>query len=128
MLPLTAAWFRSNSRSPFLRLYPASLDSFIRANREQSIARQEPTSLSTVHLNTWRNTSFKFARLLLDPEGGDVVFVARGTVVNSRKKLYAYKSILAGNSEYFASRKFHLEIILKLYRPESRMERPKTTF
>jgi len=104
------------------------IDSFIRSNGVQIIALHEPMSLSTVHLNTWRNTSFKFARLLLDPEGGDVIFVARGTVVNSRKKLYAYKSILAGNSEYFASRKFHLEIILELYRPESRMERPKTTF
>jgi hypothetical protein len=84
-------------------------------------------NLSTVHFNTWRNASFKIGRLLLDPDGGDVVFVAR-TADNSRKKLYAYKSILAGNSEYFASRKFNLTIILKLYRAESRMERPKTAF
>ena len=55
------------------------------------------------HLNTWASTSFKFARLLLDPAGGDVIFVVRDAD-NSRQKLYAYKSILAGNSEYFASR------------------------
>ena len=59
-----------------------------------------------MHLNTWESTSYKFARLLLDPTGGDVVFIVRG-VDNAQQKLYAYKSILAGNSEYFASRIFY---------------------
>ena len=47
----------------------------------------------------------KIGRLLLDPAGGDVVFVVRGTD-NSLKRLYAYKGILTGNSEYFAACKY----------------------
>jgi hypothetical protein len=41
--------------------------------------------------------------MLLEPSAGDVVFIVRDTD-GSRRKLYAYKSILAENSEYFASR------------------------
>jgi hypothetical protein len=56
-----------------------------------------------IHLNTWKSSSFKIARLLLDPTSGDVVFVARDAD-DQPQKLYAYKSILTGNSEYFANR------------------------
>jgi hypothetical protein len=52
---------------------------------------------------TWERSSFKFASLLLDPEGGDVVFVVKDAN-DTPQKLYAYKSVLALNSEYFASR------------------------
>jgi len=55
-----------------------------------------------MQFNNWLNPAFKIARLLLDPAGGDIVFVVRGTD-NSLKRLYAYKSILTGNSEYFAA-------------------------
>jgi hypothetical protein len=55
-----------------------------------------------MQFNSWSQTSFKFASLLLDPSGGDVVFVVRGTD-NSPKRLYAYKSILTRNSDYFAA-------------------------
>jgi hypothetical protein len=55
-----------------------------------------------MQFNSWSQTSFKFASLLLDPTGGDVVFVVRGTD-NSPKRLYAYKSILTRNSDYFAA-------------------------
>jgi hypothetical protein len=65
--------------------------------------------------------------LLLVPDAGDVVFVARAPD-DSRQKIYAYKSILAGNSEYFASRKFNLEIALKAHRLESGMDRSETNF
>lgn len=81
--------------------------------------------MTTIHFNTGRNTSFKLARLLLVPDAGDVVFVVRAAD-DSQQKLYAYKSILAGNSEYFASRKFNLEIPLKMHRPESGMDGEKT--
>jgi hypothetical protein len=64
--------------------------------------------LAKIHFDTWKTSSFKIACLLLDPAGGDVIFVARGSD-NSRRRLYAYKSILAGNSEYFASRVFKPE-------------------
>jgi hypothetical protein len=53
-------------------------------------------------LKTWANTSYKLARLLLDPTAGDVVFIVRDAD-DPPKKLYAYKSILAGNSKYFKS-------------------------
>jgi hypothetical protein len=53
-------------------------------------------------VNIWVNASFKLGSLLLDPDAGDVVFVVRDAD-NSSKKLYANKSILAGNSEYFKS-------------------------
>jgi hypothetical protein len=55
-----------------------------------------------IRFKTWASTSYKFARLLLDPAAGDVVFVVRDAD-NSPKKLYAYKSIPTGNSEYFES-------------------------
>jgi hypothetical protein len=56
-----------------------------------------------LHIETWQNTSYKFARLLLDPTVGDVTFVVRnGSRLLGR--LYAYKSILAANNEYFAKR------------------------
>jgi hypothetical protein len=45
--------------------------------------------------------AFDIARLLLDPSGGDVVFVARAAD-DSLKKLYAIKAILTAKSEYFA--------------------------
>jgi len=61
--------------------------------------------LNEVQFNTFKTSSFKIARLLLDPDGGDLIFVTRGTD-GSQKKLYAYKGILRGNSEYFASRIF----------------------
>jgi len=51
----------------------------------------------------WKNTSFKFAKLLLDPSAGDIVFVVRASDGTSQR-LYAYKSVLAGNNEYFAAR------------------------
>jgi hypothetical protein len=58
-----------------------------------------------MQFDSWSKTSFKIARLLLVPAGGDVVFVVRGTD-NSLKRLYAYKGILTGNSEYFAACKY----------------------
>jgi hypothetical protein len=51
----------------------------------------------------WKSTSFKFAKLLLDPSAGDVVFDVRASDGTSQR-LYAYKSVLAGNNEYFAAR------------------------
>jgi hypothetical protein len=54
-----------------------------------------------LHLTTWANTSYSFASQLLDPTSGDVVIVVDGT--NSQQRLYAYKSILTKNCEYFAS-------------------------
>ena len=47
----------------------------------------------------WKNTSFKFAKLLLDPSAGDIVFVVQASDGTSQR-LYAYKSVLAGNNEY----------------------------
>jgi hypothetical protein len=64
--------------------------------------------------------------LLLDPAGGDVVFVAR-VADNLRQKLYAYKSILIGNSEYFARGNVNLEIALIIHRSKPRMEFPETS-
>jgi hypothetical protein len=59
-----------------------------------------------LHIETWQNTSYKFARLLLDPTVGDVTFVVRnGSRLLGR--LYAYKSILAANNEYFAKREMN---------------------
>ena len=58
-----------------------------------------------MQFNSWFKNSFKIASLLVDPAGGDVAFVVRGTD-NSRKRLYAYKSILSRNSEYFAACKY----------------------
>ena len=52
---------------------------------------------------TWGRSSFKFASLLLDSEAGDVVFVVND-VNDMPQKLYAYRSVLALNSDYFASR------------------------
>jgi hypothetical protein len=44
---------------------------------------------------------FDSGRGLLDPSGGDVVFVVRDKGL-SRQKLFASKEILAAKSEYFA--------------------------
>jgi hypothetical protein len=64
--------------------------------------RYQNHRLEEIRFETWKSFSFRIARLLLDPAAGDVIFVARGSD-DSRQKLYAYKSILAGNSEHFAS-------------------------
>jgi hypothetical protein len=61
-----------------------------------------------MQFNSWSKSSFKIARLLLDPAGGDVVFVVRGTDTDSLKRLHAYEGILTGNSEYFAACKYCL--------------------
>ena len=47
-------------------------------------------------------SAFKIANLLLNPSGGDIVFVTRDAN-NLQRELYAYKSILIQNSEYFAT-------------------------
>jgi hypothetical protein len=73
-----------------------------------------------MQFKSWAKTSFKFARLLLDPTGGDVVFVVRGTD-NAAKRLYAYKSILSGNSEYFSTCTTIIELFLQVSF-EARME------
>lgn len=64
-------------------------------------------------LESWANVSFKFARSLLEPTMGDVVFVIRAAD-DSCKYLYAYKWVLAGNSEYFETRMPKVVLILSL--------------
>jgi hypothetical protein len=46
--------------------------------------------------------SAKIAHQLLDSSTGDVIFIVRDANP-ARRKLYAYKSILSANSEYFAT-------------------------
>jgi hypothetical protein len=49
-----------------------------------------------------------FATHLQVPTGGDVVFRVQDSTKQSPQNLYAYGSILSGNSEYFAARNKHL--------------------
>ena len=46
---------------------------------------------------------FKLASGLLDPPSGDIIFNVRDDAKNVRE-LYAHKSILSANSEYFETR------------------------
>jgi len=81
-----------------------------------------------LHDAKWKSTAFKFASLLLEPSTGDVVFVVRATD-NTTQNLYAYKSVLAVNSEYFASSLgFKHDVNLSLgFKPEWRSQKSEQT-
>lgn len=70
---------------------------------------------------SWLLASSKIASRLLEPTTGDVIFITRD-VDDKIRELYAHKSILSANSEYFECRKLNLssEFMIPGLKPEWR--------